>query len=272
MELQPIWVTEATDMALVHATVAAANLLDSYDLCRIADEALQHFELHGYGYSDDLYYWFRSRSDAPRIYHASRGLCVLNTISCSPQSSEVWRAFERFGTPPPDFVISMCIAAGHAIDRFEKVAITTKDIKSAGSRIRTLALKLAAELSNPAVQQALDQVRKQGREAGKRTRGYVASESCAELASLATGLSTIPRIIGQPNSPGARRLYFIREMTDWLYLRMGTPMRSQVYALTSVFFNVDDITPQKLATLAPVSKSKENEPVSGTVKTSEISA
>lgn len=75
-----------------------------------------------------------------------------------------------------------------------------------------------------------------------------------KLYSLARGVSewadTAP-LIARPNDTGAPRLFFIRNMTRWARYRFGTPLRGPVLNLTSVFFEVDQLTESTIAQLAP---------------------
>lgn len=75
-----------------------------------------------------------------------------------------------------------------------------------------------------------------------------------DLHSLARGVSewadTAP-LIARPNDSGAPRLFFIRNMTRWARYRFGTPLRGPVLNLTSIFFEVDQLTESTIAQLAP---------------------
>lgn len=75
-----------------------------------------------------------------------------------------------------------------------------------------------------------------------------------ELYSLACGVSewadSAPAV-ARPNAPDAPRLYFIRDMTRWARYRFGTPLRGPVLNLTSVFFDIDQLTESTIAQLAP---------------------
>lgn len=74
------------------------------------------------------------------------------------------------------------------------------------------------------------------------------------LFSLARGVSEWAEsapAVARPNAPDAPRLYFIRNMTRWARYRFGTPLRGPVLNLTSVFFEVDQLTESTIAQLAP---------------------
>ncbi len=253
MTPEPEWFSEATDLALGLAGTDAIR-------------RMRFFNLEDHACSPEVMRYFAKtrncfmRSDEPTVLSepaAVKSLSILNRIACSTRREAVWRAFERFGTPPPQFVVDLGYEIWLAINDFDKLAITTKELKGASARIRTLALKLAEELGHPGMVGALDRARlKAARERlfVPRLRSFPNQNELIALADYAAVASRLPRVIGQPNSPGARRLYFIRRLTDWLYARLRTPMRSQVYELTGVFFDVSDLTPQMLATLAPVRK------------------
>lgn len=256
---QPQWVQDAFDLALPMAAAGAAAKMETYDESRLCSEALQYLEercqIRGLRLKEIKY----SQRVPGVLGEPSHTLRTLLTIASSPQATSVWVAFARFGTPPPRFVLELCFQAGFALDVFDKYAITTKDLKGAGARIRTLALKLAEELANPAIENGLRGLWMST--SPPRVRP-IESRQCVALAELAGGLGELPKLVGQPNAPNARRLFFLRQLSAWVYKRARTPMRTQIYTLASVFFDMSDLTPQQLATLAPVRKRRATEPVS----------
>ena len=263
---EPEWFVCARDVAL---GLAAADTLErmqkfarrdqrfdvAFDVLSLPNEVLQHFECTDWGAVWPL----RRGMEGLDKGDAQRALYVINKIAGSCRATEVWRSLERFGTPPPRFVIQLSLEIWRALHDFEKDAITSNELKAASARIRTLALKLADELASPAVRSSLDrvnlQVKRRRKMMGREiSGGYPSVQDLGFLAEAATLTPSLTKLVGQPNSDGARRLYFIRHLTQRLNAWMGTPMRSQVLALTGVFFETDDLTPQMLATLAPVKK------------------
>lgn len=57
--------------------------------------------------------------------------------------------------------------------------------------------------------------------------------------------------VSRPNGKNAARLFFLRSLTAELREGLGKPLRSTVYDTASVFFEMDDITPNDIAKLAP---------------------
>lgn len=266
MDRQPDWFVQATDLALGIAGAQAIGKLRSFDFIdsnKFSPEVLWHFKCYRDGHRSRNYQSHNLGEDG-----IQESLRVLNRIACSPNRVNVWRALERFGTPHPEFVVRLCREIGYALDEFDKVAITTKELKEAAARIRTLSLKLADELANPGVRGSLDRVwrevvlrRRTVMDSRQAFGSYPKIRELLFLADAATLAPSLPKVVGQPNSPGARRLHFIRHVTQWLNAQVGTPMRSQVLELTGVFFETDDLTPQMLATLAPVRKQRDRVPV-----------
>ena len=248
----PPWVSEAMASLLELASAEASNKQENYYSYRLGS----HLLCSG---TAGLPRWTAAAINQ-NTHTAPATLTLLNRIVGSPKAPIVWAAFERFGTPPATFLIELCWQAHRHLDNFERLAITKKARKAAGSKIRTLALRLATELSNPAVVASLESAgRRTG--VGVRVRGP-SPESLLKLAAAASAMGDLPTSIAQPNGEDAHRLYFIRGMTAWAYKTMKTPMRSQIFALTSVFFDMGNLTADQLATLAPVRKQADETPVS----------
>lgn len=204
-------------------------------------------------------------------YTADGALAALNRITCSPHANDVWRALARFGPVPPRFLAALATQVHLALAGFEGEAITQKERKRAATKVRKLALQLAEELCNPAVLQGLRRARSQLIRLRKsdhphlhprlRNEIYPDPAGFLELANVAAAMARQPKRIGQPNNPNAARLYFMQQITNWINHETGTPMRSQVLALTSVFFDVRDLSSNDLTNLAPVSKLDATKPV-----------
>jgi hypothetical protein len=75
-----------------------------------------------------------------------------------------------------------------------------------------------------------------------------------QYSSIAEEFRNYPQYIAKPNHPNARRLYFIRTLTEFFFSCYGRPMRKETLTITSVFFECDDIVEADLSRLAPVSK------------------
>lgn len=82
-------------------------------------------------------------------------------------------------------------------------------------------------------------------------------ETLAMVAQSAKWWAESERILKKPNDPNAKRLFFIRTVTQGLYYEFKTPMRAATMALTSIFFNCDDIDEAALSRLAPPPKPYE---------------
>lgn len=67
-------------------------------------------------------------------------------------------------------------------------------------------------------------------------------------------LAELESEVKKPNDPNVRRLRFIRRVTSKFMREFGTPHRSLVLALTSVFFSTEDLDEAAISKLAPVSK------------------
>jgi len=62
-----------------------------------------------------------------------------------------------------------------------------------------------------------------------------------------------PPVVKQVNAPNAKRLYFIRQVTNFFQTYYGSPLREQTAALTRVVFRCD-IDAATIAKLAPLNK------------------
>lgn len=62
-------------------------------------------------------------------------------------------------------------------------------------------------------------------------------------------------ILPKPNDPRANRLFFIRMISNWFEEYYDSGLRAQTLALTSVFFDCDDLDPSVISKLAPGSKN-----------------
>lgn len=252
MQNVPEWVKE-TQASLLEKAAAEASGKQVYFY---ANRLGSQFLCSGIG---GLPQWTAAARYA-ETHRAPASLLVLNRIAGSSKAADVWAAFERFGTPSPTFLSELCWETHRHLENFERLAITKKARKAAGAKIRTLALRLAAELSNPAIIASLESAgRRTG--VGLRVRGP-SPQSLINLATAATALGDLPVTIAQPNGEDAHRLFFIRGMTNWVYKQVRTPMRSQIFALTSVFFEMGNLTADQLATLAPVRKQTKEAAVS----------
>jgi hypothetical protein len=75
------------------------------------------------------------------------------------------------------------------------------------------------------------------------------------LQNGAERLGELQSHIKKPNDPNAARLSFMRRQTKELLNEFGQPYRTVVLALTSVFFEADDLDEAAVSKLAPVETS-----------------
>ena len=201
---------------------------------------------------------------------AERDLLTLEELINSPRAADVWRAAENFGIIPPWFVFHMVGIVRKSLDGFALIAITQKERKRAALKVQRLALQLSQELSNPVVVSCLQRAREDCRRLGTLPKSrfvHPDPDYFAALAVISAEMARQPKVIGQPNNENAHRLYFIRSVTDGLHKLIKTPMRSLVFALTSVFFDVSGLSVNDLANLAPVKKLSKNPAVGSPEKT-----
>lgn len=78
-----------------------------------------------------------------------------------------------------------------------------------------------------------------------------------EGALMLPGLKTE---IKKPNDPNVKRLRFIRRLTEDLQRYFGKPHRAVVLALTSVFFDAEDLDEAAISKLAPIARPTGAEP------------
>lgn len=81
----------------------------------------------------------------------------------------------------------------------------------------------------------------------------------ATLVSSGDWFADTKTIIKKPNDPNARRLYFLRVMTERLVSEFRSPCRGVALALASPFFDCSDLDEAAVSKLAPV---RQREPVS----------
>lgn len=61
-------------------------------------------------------------------------------------------------------------------------------------------------------------------------------------------------VLKKPNDPNAKRLYFLRKITQALYSSFRSPCRGVALALASVFFDCSDLDEASISKLAPVKR------------------
>lgn len=74
-----------------------------------------------------------------------------------------------------------------------------------------------------------------------------------EFAENARQIASADRVMARPGDKEAKRAYFIRTVTDFLYKETGRPLRKVVAAMTSAAFDVE-IEESQISRIAPVGK------------------
>ena len=195
--------------------------------------------------------------DLPK--RAQGALRVLIRIHCSAQRQSVIKAL-RTNYPKQtgvENIVDLFEAASASIEGFNQVAISLAERKRKARIIAEAARVIAAELGHPATPSDLSRGLSLARLKGIGcSRILVKAENYESLAIAAEQSVNLPKKVGQPKSPTARRLYFLREMTDYCMAAHRRPMRSLVLALASLYFDTSDLTTNDLAKLAGVNKAR----------------
>lgn len=187
-------------------------------------------------------------------------LRVLNKIFAFGREGDVARALStNFAEwPGLEYFSSLFVVADRAYRLFPRLAITQAERKRKSKVIAQAARTIAEELGHPATQSDVYLGRYLLSEIeGSARRMPPTNPSVYEnLAAIAEQMVDIPKVVGNPNSPTAHKLYFLRELTDYLSASYERPMRSLVLVLASLYFDVSDMTTNDLAKYAPVKKDK----------------
>lgn len=143
---------------------------------------------------------------------------------------------------------------------FHKVATTQVERKRRARAIAQAARILAEELSSVSCQSDMRLARYLLAQEEGRVRRILAvsSDRYEDLAAVAAKMVDIPKVVSSPGTSNAHKLYFVRELTDYLAAKYGRPMRSLVLALAALYFDVSDMTTNDLAKYAPVKKGSRN--------------
>lgn len=197
-------------------------------------------------------------STIPRSCDWESALRTLNRIFSLNSERSVARAlstnFKRW--PGLDQFSNLLAFADRSRRMFPKVAITQVERRRKGRAIANAARTIAAELRHPAAASDLRRSRFMLAESEGRVRRLMNLDplSYENLAVLAESMGELPKDVGNPNAPNAHKLFFLREMTDYLSLESGRPMRSLVLVLGALYFDMSDMTTNDLAKYAQVKK------------------
>lgn len=185
-------------------------------------------------------------------------MVVLNRIYALGQERVVARALStNFSGPITiDALSTLFVVVWRANSLFHKVATSQTERKRRAKVIAQAARILAEEISNPSCQSDIRLARYLlAQEEGSPRRMPLLSERWYEdLAALAEKMPEIPKVVSSPGTSNAHKLYFLRELTDYLAGKYGRPMRSLVLALAGLYFDVSDMSVNDLAKYAPVKK------------------
>ncbi len=197
-----------------------------------------------------------SSSDA---FWAKGALKALNTIHSRAAQVPLSKAFAT--NFPRQLSVNSLIFLMYEVERayecFPRVAISQSERRRKAKAISSAARIIAEELDHPATRSDMRISHRELRERDSRESWpwvSIRSESFLLVAELAEGMAKLPKVVSQPNSPTAHRLYFIRQLTDHCTASYRRPMRSLVLALAALYFDVSDISTNDLAKLAPVNE------------------
>lgn len=195
---------------------------------------------------------------AYRRYDWRAALVVLNRIFALGHERLVARVLStNFKGPLTiDALCSLLVVIERANRLFHKVATTQTERRRRARVIAQAARVLAEEISSVSCQSDISLARYLlAQEEGHVRRIPVLSASRYEdLAALAEKMVDIPKVVSSPGASNAHKLYFLRELTDYLATKYDRPMRSLVLALAGLYFDVSEMTPNDLAKYAPVKK------------------
>lgn len=189
-----------------------------------------------------------------------RALVVFNRIFALGLEREVARAlstnFKK--SLSIESICELAVVVDRANKLFHKVATTQSERKRRAKVISHAARILAEELHNPSCQSDIRLARYLlGREEDEPRRyPAMAPARFEDLAAIAEKMVDLPKVVASPGTPNAHKLYFLRELTDYLVDTYGRPMRSLVLALAGLYFDVSDMTTNDLAQYARVNKKR----------------
>lgn len=189
-----------------------------------------------------------------------RSLAVLNRIFALGYERQVARAlFTNFKRPLTiESICKLVVVVDRANKLFHKVATTQAERQRRAKVISRAAKILAEELDSPACQSDLRLASYLlAQEEGMPRRQFAMWPARFEnLAAVAEKMVAIPKVVASPGTPSAHKLYFLRELTDYLVDTYGRPMRSLVLVLGGLYFDTSDMTTNDLAQYAKVNKKR----------------
>lgn len=197
------------------------------------------------------------------VSDARRALRVLNRIQAQGAVPLIVRTLKSsFPRPVPkalrlESFCRLMEEVDHAYTFFAEVAITQAERRRKSKAIANAARVLAAEIAHPATRRDLRLGWALWIKDGVRLSPRLNSPHNYEaIALIAERMVELPKVVGNPNSKTAHRLYFLREMTNVCVSYYRQPKRSLVLALASLYFDVSDLTTNDLAKYAPVKKPR----------------
>lgn len=189
-----------------------------------------------------------------------RALVVFNRIFALGFERQVARALSTNFKKPLSIesICELAVVVDRAEKLFHKVATTQSERKRRAKVISQAAKILAEELHNPACQSDIRMARYllAKEEEGPSRYPAMSPARFEDLAAIAEKMVDLPKVVASPGTPNAHKLYFLRELTDYLVDTYGRPMRSLVLALGGVYFDVSDMTTNDLAQYAKVNKQR----------------